>query len=172
MQHRQRAVFGAEVVAPLAHTVRLVNGKQAEFAPAVQAVEQVEKTRRRQALRRGIQQRDLAALHAPLHVQRLLPVECGVEESRLHPRLVQRTHLVVHQRNQRRHHDRNPMPRLPPHDRRNLVTQRLAAARWHQHQGVTAANHLFNDGLLGATKLLVAKNVVQDGMRCGQTEYS
>ena len=36
MQHGERAVLGAEVVAPLAHTMRLVNGKQAQVAARVQ----------------------------------------------------------------------------------------------------------------------------------------
>jgi hypothetical protein len=46
-----------------------------------------------------------AGLQAQLHVLRGVPVERGVQEGGIHAGLVQRAHLVVHQRDQRRHHD-------------------------------------------------------------------
>ncbi len=169
VQHRELAVLGPEVVAPLAHAVRLVDGEQPELPARMQTVQQREKAVGGHALGRGVQQRDLAARQAPLHVLRLLPVQRGVEEGRLHPRLVQRAHLVVHQRNERRDHHRHAQPRIAPHDGRHLVAQALAAARGHQHQRVAAGDHMVDDGLLRATELLVAKDVVQDEMRGGQT---
>ena len=54
------------------------------------------------------------------------------------------------------------MARTLTRNRRDLVTQRLAAAGGHKHQGVTAAAHMLNDVLLGATKALVAKDFLQD----------
>ena len=54
---------------------------------------------------------------------------------------------------------------LLAHDGGHLVAQALAAARGHEHQRIATRHHVLNDGLLRATKLLVAKNVFQDGMR-------
>ena len=48
---------------------------------------------------------------------------------------------------------------------RNLVAQRLAAARGHEHQRIAAVDDMRDDGLLGATELLVAKNGLQNGLR-------
>ena len=168
VQQRERPVLGAEVMAPLAHAMRFVDGKQRQVAAVVQAVEQAQKARRVQPLGRGIQQRDLAGLQPPFHVLRGVKVERGVEKRRIHPRFVQRTHLIVHQRDQRRHHD-GPALALPlPYDGRHLVAQALAATCGHEHQGVATANHMFDDGLLRAAELLVAEDVLQHGMGRGQ----
>ncbi|MNV25764.1 hypothetical protein D3C71_1168720 [compost metagenome] len=123
MQHRERPVLGPKVVAPLAHAVRLVNRKQRQVPALIQAVEQAQKTRRVQPLGRGVQQGDVAGLQAQLHVLRFVKTQCGVEKRRVHPRLVQRAHLVVHQRNQRRNYDGHPTPLLLAHDGRYLVAQ-------------------------------------------------
>src|SRR3989344_5947416 len=64
VQQRERAVFGAEIVAPLADAVCFVDGEQAQVAAAVQAVEQAQETGRVQPLGRGIQQREVAGLQA------------------------------------------------------------------------------------------------------------
>ena len=50
----------------------------------------------------------------------------------------QRGDLILHQRDQRRHDDARAEARLAPHERRNLVAQRLAAARRHQHERIAA----------------------------------
>ena len=76
---------------------------------------------------------------------------------------MQGTHLVMHQRNQRRDDHRDAMPRLLPGDGRDLVAQRFAAAGGHQHQRIATGHHMRNDGLLRAAKLVVAKNFAQDG---------
>ncbi len=168
VQQGQLAVFGPEVVAPLAHAVRLVDGEQRQLAALVQAVQQRDETVGGHALGRGVQGGQLAARQALLHVQRLRPVQRGVEKGRLHARLQQRTHLVVHQRDQRRDDDGDALPRFAPHDGRHLVAQRLAPARGHEHQGVAAGDNVFDDGFLRATEMLVAEDVVQDGKRGGQ----
>ena len=91
--------------------MRLVDGEHRQLAALVQAVEQLQEARRGQPFGRGVEQGDLAARQAPLHIQRLLPVLRGVEEGGLHARLVQRAYLVVHQRDQRRHHDGHALAR-------------------------------------------------------------
>ena len=107
-------------------------------------------------------------MQSPFHVLRGVKVERGVEEGRIHPGFVQSPHLVVHQRDQRRHHDGHALALPLPYDGRHLVAQALAATCGHEHQGVATANHMFDDGLLRAAELLVAKNFVQDGVGGGR----
>ena len=138
----------------------------------VQGVEQAQKARRGQPLGGGVEQRDGAGLQAQLHVLRLLPIERGVEKSGIDPGLVQRAHLVVHQRNQGRDHDRHAMPGLLAHDGRHLVAQRFAATRGHEHQRIASPYHVLNDGLLRPAKLRVAKDIVQNKLAGGHSRYS
>ncbi|GAO22464.1 hypothetical protein ALISP_2284 [Alicycliphilus sp. B1] len=143
--------------------MRLVDGEEREQPALVQAVEQAEEAVGGHALGRGVEQRDLAAREAPLHVQRLLPVERGVEEGRLHPASCSAPtwscmsamsgETTV-----------TPLPRRAARCR-HLVAQRLAAARGHEHERVAAGDHVVDDGLLRATELVVAEDVVQDEMR-------
>ena len=80
---------------------------------------------------------------------------------------MQRANLVVHQCNQRRHHNRYAVARVLPCNRRDLVTQRLAAAGGHQHQSVASINYMLNDGCLWPTKIGVAEDLAQDVQRGG-----
>ena len=162
MQQAQRAVLGPKIMAPLAHAVRLVNRKQAQQPALVQAAEQALHARRVDAFRRGVQQRQLV-FEQLLFQRTAFFVRLGrVQKRRRHACLVQRAHLVVHQRNQRRDHDSHAVARVLPHDRRYLVAQRLAPAGGHQHQRVAASDHVINDGLLRAAKAVVTKDRAQD----------
>ena len=163
VQHRERAVLRPEVVAPLAHAMRLVDREQAELAALVQRIELGQEARRGHALRRGVQQRDFAAQHALFHGVGLLARQRGVEEFRFDAGLVQRADLVVHQGDQRRHHDGDAVAGALARDGRDLVAQRLAAAGGHQHQGVAAGDDVVDDGRLRTAELLVAEDVVEDG---------
>ena len=78
---------------------------------------------------------------------------------------MQCTHLVVHERDERRHHDGDAVARTLARNGRNLVAERLAAARGHEHQRIATATHVVNDGFLGATKRAVAKHFAQDLLR-------
>ena len=75
VQHAQGAVFGTEVVPPLAHAMGFINCKQAQLALGIQIIQQAQKARRHQTLWRHVQQCELAALHLPFHILRLLPVQ-------------------------------------------------------------------------------------------------
>ena len=131
VQHGELAVFGPEVVAPLADAVRLVNRKQAQLPALVQRIKLGQKARRGDALGRGVEQGDLAAQQALLDDVGLVQAQGGVEEGGFDPRLVQRADLVVHQRNQRRNHDADPVPSLLAGDGGDLVAQAFAAAGGH-----------------------------------------
>ena len=168
VQHCQGAVFGPEVVTPLAHAVHLVDGKQAEFAAFAHRVELGQETRCRHAFGRGVQQRQFAAQHALLDLCRFLAGQGGIEKGRADTGFVQCADLVVHQRDQRRDHHRRAAPGALARNRRYLVTQRLAAARGHQHQRVAAGNDVVDHALLWPAKLRVAENVVQYLARVGR----
>jgi hypothetical protein len=53
-------------------------------------------------------------------------------------------------------------PEASEGDGRHLVAEGLAPARGHEHQRITARDHMLDDGLLGTVKLLVAKNVTKN----------
>ena len=146
-------VLLAEVVAPLADAVRLVDRDQAQAATLVQRIEHRQKTRVGDPLRRGVQHHEAARQQLTLHRLRAGRVERRVEESRMHASLFERTNLVVHQRNQRADHHGDTLPGPVAGDRWHLVTQALAAAGGHQHQRVAAGNHMVDDGLLVAAEL-------------------
>ena len=55
-----------------------------------------------------------------------------VEASSRHADLAQLVHLVLHQRHQRRYHDRQSIEQ----QRGELIAQRLAAAGWHHDERV------------------------------------
>ena len=138
VQHGQRAVFGAEVVSPLADAMHLVDGEHAQFAAFLQRIELGQKARRGHAFGRRVQERDLAPQHAPLDVRGLLHRQARIEQGRIDPGFEQRADLVVHQRDQRRDDQRHAVPRALARDGWNLKAQRFAAARGHQHQRIAA----------------------------------
>ena len=72
--------------------------------------------------------------------------------------------LVVHQRDQWRNHQANPSPGLLAHDGGDLVAQRLAPARGHQHQRIAPIGNMLHDVGLRPAKVGVTKHVLQDGM--------
>ena len=75
---------------------------------------------------------------------------------------MQCTDLVMHQRYQRRHNNRHAMARVLPRNGRDLVAERLAAARRHQHQRVAAVDDMVHDDRLRATKVGVPKDLTQN----------
>ncbi len=157
-------VLRSEVVTPLRHAVRLVDGDERDR----ELVEQRQAALGEQALRRHVQEVELAAARAALDGLHLRPVERGVEELGAHAGFLQRRHLVLHERNERRHHD----GRAGEHERRHLVAHRLAAARGHEHQRVPAAGHVRHDLRLRAAEGVVAENVFEHALgACGQVGH-
>ena len=156
-QHRKLAVVRAEIVAPLADAMRLVDGEQRERRP----LQQVQEARRGETLRRDIDEVEPALAHRPLDARPLAAVERRVEGRRLHPVLDERGHLVLHQRDQRRDDDRHPLP----DQRRHLVAERLAGTRRHQHQRVFAPDYRVDGSALVAAERLVAEDPPEDLQR-------
>ena len=136
---RQFAVFGTEIVPPLAHAMRLVDGEQRD----VDAGQHLRKARCRQPLRRDVEQVELA-LHQPAaDLRRFLRRQRGVQCLGVHAGLPQSLHLVAHQRDQRRDDDADTRPA----QRRHLVADRFAGPGREQHHRIAAigdvADHVF-----------------------------
>ena len=151
----QPQVLGAEVVAPLAHAVGLVDRDQRELG----AVEQREEARREQPLGRHVEQVEAAVRHVALDLVGLGRVERAVQVRRAHPQLPQGVHLVLHQGDQRA----DDQADAGAHQRGHLVAQRLAAAGGHEHERVAAGEDRLDDGFLVAAERVVAPHLLQGG---------
>ena len=100
----QLQVFGAEVVAPLGHTVGFINREQGDF----QALQKRQHARLDQALGGQVEHLHFAAPDTRGQVTLLLGAEGGVQGCRRDTEFLQGRNLVVHQRDQRRNHHRQP----------------------------------------------------------------
>ena len=99
--HGQADIFGAEIMPPLRHAMRLVDGKQRDFG----ATEQREAARRQQPLGRDVEQVEIAGQQPLLDRVGFLIRQRRVQHRRLDAGLEQARDLVAHQRDQRRDHD-------------------------------------------------------------------
>jgi hypothetical protein len=160
VQQRQLQVLGPEVVSPLRYAVRLVDGEECDL----RAIQQIETARRGEAFGGHVEQVEFAGEQCAFGSAGGTGVERGVEKRRTHAELCQRGHLILHQGDQRRHHD----ARARPHQRRELVAQRLAAAGGHQHQRIAARHDVVDHGLLAVAERRVAEGLAQDIARRGK----
>ena len=157
VQHLQLEVVGAEVVPPLRHAVRLVDREHRDLG----GVEQPQGGVGPQPLRREVEQVELAGPELLLDDVAGPRVLRRVEEVGADAELAQRLHLVLHEGDERRDDDSGARP----HQRGNLVAQRLAAAGRHQHKRVVARDDVRDDLLLLAPERVVAEHAVQDRRR-------
>ena len=97
-------VLGAEIVAPLGDAVRLVDGDRLHvpglqiFLPVIE----------HETLGRGVEQPPFAAVQAGEPRASLLGAERGVEVGGGDAHFLELIHLILHQRDQGRHHHRQP----------------------------------------------------------------
>ncbi len=135
-------VVGAEVVPPLRHAVRLVHHEERHL-PLEQELEEVAVA---EALGGDVEDLPLAALDGLLGGGLLALGEAGVDGEGVHAQLLQLVRLVLHQRDQRRHHQGEP----GEVERGELVDQRLPGAGGHHRHGVApvedGADHLLLSG--------------------------
>ncbi len=153
-EHRELQVFGAEVVPPLRDAMRLVDGEQREL----HGIEQPEAALGDETFGCHVEQVELPRLRAALDGLRLAPLQRRVEEGGAHTRLLQRRHLILHQRDQRRNHHAHTLAQQRGH----LIAQRLAAARGHEHQRIAAIGEVRDDVGLRTAKGGVAEDVVEN----------
>ena len=160
VQHRQLQVVGPEVVPPLGHAVRLVDGEQGDGA----AVQQLDGLPHAQPLGRQVEQVELAGEVGVLDLAPLERLLRRVEEPGAHAERGQRVDLVLHEGDQRRDDDAGALP----DQRGHLVAERLAAAGGHEHERVAAADDGVDDLGLLAAEGVVPPDAVQHLGRRGQ----
>ena len=153
VKRRELQVLRAEVVTPLRHAVRFVDREQREL----DLVEQRERPLAEQPLWGHVEQVDPAGTQSRLDVEHLLVRERGVEAGRPHAGLQQRVDLVAHQRDERR----DDHGGAGAHERRDLIAERLAAARRHQHQAVAARDRVLDDRFLLSAEPVVAEDAAE-----------
>ena len=133
------AIFRAEVVAPLADAMRLVDGEQGD--PRVR--QHLAEARRRQPFGSDIEQVELAARQRAPDGSGVFGAQRRIQRRGADAGLAQRLDLVAHQRDQRRNDDADARPA----DRRDLVAGGLAGAGRKQHHRIAAiadvAHHVF-----------------------------
>ena len=137
------AVLRAEVVAPLRDAVRLVDG--VERNPYLAQERHVVLLGER--FGSEVEQLGLARQHVRAYLRDGRLVERRIEEmgdARLGREGAHGIHLVLHQGDQRRDDDGHPVHE----QRRELVTQRLAPARGHEHERILPLQYIADDRLL------------------------
>ena len=123
-----REIAGAEILSPLADAVRLVHRDHADLPLLREPLE----ARHLQPLRGHIDDL-IPALPGAVQHQRLLVVgQAVVQKSRRHARLHQRPHLILHQADQRGHHDGDARQK----QRRYLIADGFARAGGHDRQHI------------------------------------
>ena len=142
-------VAGPEVLSPLADAVGLVHRHHADGPFLCKPLE----ARHFQPLRCHID--DLVpALPGTAQHQGLLVVgEAVVEESRRHTGLHQCPHLILHQADQRRHHDGNARQK----QRRHLIADGFARTGGHHRQHILPVQQPPDDVLLPRAETVVAE---------------
>ena len=85
--------------------MRLVDGEESELAGLVERVEHGQRAVEQQALGGDVDEVELAAEDGLLDGLRFAPVERGIQAGGLDADLGQRINLVLHERDERRHHD-------------------------------------------------------------------
>ena len=134
--------------------MRLVDGKQGHADRTVQAFQQVEETPGQQALGRDIDEVALAGEQVALDGVALLGRLRRIEKGRLDAGLEQRRDLVLHQRDQRRNDNAGTRAQQCG----DLVAQRFAPARGHQHQAIPASDDVIDNLCLRAAKSRVTED--------------
>ena len=143
------AIVAAEVVAPFADAVGLVDGDEGDR----EVLDGRQESRIRQTLRRNVQNLELAAFDAAPNPFLCPKAERVVKESRMQAQIKELPHLVAHERDQGRDHDGGAAER----DGGHLVDQRFARSGGHDGQHVP----LPHDGLDGPF-LLRAEPIVPE----------
>ena len=158
-QRADAPVVGAEVVAPLRDAVGLVDRDELHVA----ARERLDERVGREALGRRVDELVPPAQHGRLAAATLVGIERRGEEGRRHAARLERAHLVFHERDERREHERRALE----HGGRHLVGERLAAARGRHDEHPPAAREQRVDGLA-----LPRAELLQVRRRCGERRQS
>ena len=139
----QVAVLGAEVVAPLRDAVGLVDGVEGYL----RAAEKLDILVLGQRLGRHVEELSPPVADIVLHLFDRLLVEHGIEEMGYAVALAgvaDHVHLIFHERDERRDHNGHTVH----YQGRQLIAQRLASARRHQHKCIAPRKQIADYSLL------------------------
>ena len=136
VQNAQLRILGSEIVSPLADAVSFVNGDETDLDFTEQERDLCD-----QPFGRHIKKFDVAGQTTPLDDQILIHIVAAVERFGRDTIGFERFHLIIHQTDQRRHHNSRPRQGQS----RNLVTQTLPAACRHQHEAIVARDNIVDD---------------------------
>ena len=158
----QIAVVGAEIVAPLADAMHLVDDDLAELQPVERRLQSLGA----EQLGREVEELQGAVLDLLPDPRPLAPIDAAMHGRSGDTQEPELGHLVVHERDQRR--DDQGEARL--HHRRQLVAEALAAAGGHHGQEVLAGEQGVDDLALPGAKALEAEHPLErfvDGVVIG-----
>ena len=142
-------VAGPEVLSPLADAVGLVHRHHADFPLLCKPLE----TRHLQPFRCHIDDLVPALPGAVQHQGLLVVGEAVVQKRRRHARLHQRPHLILHQADQRRHHDGNARQKQCRH----LIADGFTRTGGHHGQHILPGQQAADDFLLPRAETVVAE---------------
>ncbi len=151
----QLEVVGAEVVAPLAHAVRLVDHEKVDRRAAQQRAE----LGLGQLLGRGVDELLAAPRHDLLGLLPLARRHRAVEGNGIDAFLGEGFSLVLHQGDERADHERRAVHHQPG----ELEAEALPRSRRHQRHGVAARQCRADDLLLPGPELAEAEVLAQRG---------
>ena len=134
--------------------MRLVDDEEADRA-GQQALEELAIL---ESLGSEIEDLALPVLDLAMCLAGLRPGEMRVHRDRVHPMRGELVLLILHEGDQRTHHDREPRQE----QRRELVHERLPAPRRHDHDGVASFEYGVDRLPLPLLKVCVPEAVCQD----------
>ena len=148
-QRAEGQVVGPELVSPLGDAVRLVHRHEAD----PEAAEEAREAGQGDALGRDVEQLEVAPERAAPHLAGLLRGHRAVQAAGGDAAGAERVHLVLHQRDQRRDDQRQPVAG----ERRKLVAERLPAAGGHEHHRVPSGERRPDGPLLERPEIVVTE---------------
>ena len=151
---RYLEVAGSEILAPVGDAVRLVHGDERDLGPA----ERIGKGGALQPLGRYVEQAVDIPAQAAEHLAVLLRAQAAVEAGGGDARAAQGVHLVLHQRDERGDHQRQPRQQHG----RELIAQRLAPAGGHDAETVAPGEYVVHQPLLTRAEAAEAEVAAQD----------
>ncbi len=152
-QATQLTVLGTEFVSPLRNAMRLIDGEEGDR----HVLQPLDRVSSRQPFRRQVEQAELPGAGLPHHARLLAGVERAVQQRSGNSHLPELHHLVLHQGNQRRDHNRGSVG----NDGGQLIAERLAASGRHDHAGVMPVQQAVNNALLHGTEGIVSPVAAQ-----------
>ena len=115
-----------------------------------------------QPLRRRIEQPDLAVPHGIQRRKIIRLILIAVQADGRDPRITQRRHLILHQRDQRRNNDRQ----AGHQHRRHLIAYGFSRAGRHDAEDIAAGEDLPDQRFLSLAEIIIAEIFFQDRVRC------